>query len=108
VGFDLVEGASSVCPKCGTGWRPGSGWGSGTGIGNFFLTAGAVIGVLSCVFAVLKTLYGLMVLRQESLIISVSTESSALVVTVILLDGFVWFCVSAALVVVFRRVGQLH
>jgi hypothetical protein len=107
MGFDQVEGASSVCPKCGTGWRRGWGSGSETRIGNFFLTVGTVIGVLGCVFSVLKTLYGLMVLKQVSSIISVSTESSALLVTVILLDGFVWFCLSAALVVVFRRVLQL-
>jgi hypothetical protein len=106
MGFDVVEGGVSACPKCGTGWAPGSGSASGSAIGDFFLTVGVVICFLGCVFAVLKTLYGLWTLNQVASLIHVTTEYSVLLIGVILLDGFVWFFLSAALVVVFLRVLQ--
>ncbi len=76
-------------------------------IGNIFLVVGAVICVCGCVFAVLKTLYGLWTLRQVASIITVSTADSTLLIAMVMLDGFVWFCLCAALVVVFMRVARL-
>lgn len=99
-GFEVADGLQ--CPKCGSvpSQRPAS-------AGNFFLSTGAVICCLGCIFAVLKTLYGLLTLKQMYSIISVSDQSSAWLIVLILLDGFVWFCLSAALLVVFLRVKDL-
>jgi hypothetical protein len=80
----------------------------GATIGNFFLLAGAAICVLGCCFAVFKTLYGLWTLEQLAGIISVSKAPLPLVIAMILLDGCVWFCFFAALVVVFVRVYLLR
>jgi hypothetical protein len=104
MGFDVVEGSALACPRCGTGCAPGSQSTSRSAIGDFFLTVGVVICFLGCAFAVLKTLYGLWTLNQVVSIIHVTTGHSVLLIGVILLDGLVWFCLSAALVVVFVRV----
>jgi hypothetical protein len=53
-----------------------------------------------------KTVYELWTLKQVFSIISVSTVSSTWTTVLILLDGFVWFCLCAAWVVVFVRVQQ--
>jgi hypothetical protein len=107
MGFDVVEGGAPTCPRCGTNWAPW--WGgsaSGSTVGDIFLTEGTVICFLGCVFAVLKTLYGLWTLNLVASIINVTTGHTALLIAVILLDGLLWFCLSAALVVVFVRVKQ--
>src|SRR5262249_27926148 len=74
---------------------------------DFFLTAGRVICFLGCVVAVVKTVNGLTVMEQVAGIINVSSGNRFLMVVGVLLDGFIWFCISAALVVVFTRVQQL-
>jgi hypothetical protein len=76
-------------------------------IGDFFLMTGALISLLGCVFAVAKTLYGLWTLQQIGGLIAVPTGETTLLVGMILLDGLVWFCLSAALLVVFLRVSHL-
>jgi hypothetical protein len=107
LGFDLVEGAPAVCPRCGTRWAPLSTdaerldlepW-----LGNFFLSVGILVCSLGCVFAVVKTIYGLLAFEQVASIIRVPGTSYALFVVLTLLDGFVCFSLCAALVVVFFR-----
>lgn len=99
-GTDAAAGPASAT-------LPLSGGGSGTTVGNFFLSTARVICVFGCLFAIGKTLYGLVMLKQVGGLINTSTEDSALLVVLILLDGFVLFCLSAALVVVFVRVSRL-
>ncbi len=106
IGFDLVEGTAPVCPKCRSRWTPASNK-RGSPIGDFFLTVGLVICFLGCGFAVLKTLYGLWTLEQVASIVSTSTASSVWLIALILVDGFIWFCLSAALLVVFARLRDL-
>ena len=81
---------------------------SGGVIGNFFLTVGAVVCVFGCAFTVLRTLYRLGTLNQVGGLIAGPTNDSALLIGMILLDGVVWFCLSAALLVVFVRVSRLN
>jgi hypothetical protein len=79
----------------------------GGSLGNLFLAAAAVICALGCLFTVLKTAYSLTTLKQVASIITASNENDRILIVLILLDGFVEFCLCAALVVVFVRVSQL-
>ena len=68
---------------------------------------GVLISGLGCVFAVFKTVYGLETLKQVGALIAVPTSDIYQLVAIILLDGLVSFCLSAALLVVFVRVSRL-
>lgn len=78
------------------------------GAAHFFLMAGAVICSLGCLWAVLKTWYGLSTLTRVAPLIDVVSVSPALLVVLILLDGFIWFVLCAALVILFVRVSRLE
>jgi hypothetical protein len=81
---------------------------TGSMIGDFFLKVGALICYLGCAFAVVKTVYALLVAKQVSPLINLSAEASSLERGVmILLEGLVEFSLFAALSVVFIRVLQL-
>ncbi len=107
-GFDRVEGEVPTCPKCGAPWAPPPRSLQGLSIGdpsfgNLFLFLAKLICSVGCVFSVLKTIVGLWTVKQFAAIISVPTDSTLLAIVVILLDGFVWFCLNGALIVVFSR-----
>jgi len=79
---------------------------SGLAIGNFFLITGAFITLLVCAFTVLTTVYGIWEIKQVFPLVTISTGDSILLRGVVLLDGMVKFCFSAALFVVFVRVWE--
>jgi hypothetical protein len=75
-------------------------------IGNFFLKVGAGICLLVCATTPLTTMYGLWAGVQVVPLIPVAT-GKPLLLGMVLLDGVVKFCFSAALFVVFERVARL-
>jgi hypothetical protein len=76
-------------------------------IGNLFLTVGAIICFLGCVFTVISTVFGLLATQRVSPLVPVTTMDTTAVTWLVLLDGFLEFCMFAALFVVFVRVSRL-
>jgi hypothetical protein len=75
-------------------------------LGNFYLTVGQVIAALGCVLALLTMVFKLASVAQVSGVFGIPVKDRVLLVLLILLEGFVYFCLSAALLVTFTRVKR--
>ena len=76
---------------------------AGRAAGNFFLVVGAIICLVSCALAVVSTVGALVASERVAVVVPLSARTGGLLAAAILLDGCVWFSLSAALFVVFQR-----